>query len=334
MLQRSPDAIDARRRYLKCPSRTRPPRQWTAAEDGFVRSASAARVPSAEIARRLRRTTYALRRRRELLQATRPASRRYRADEDEALAATLVAGGSLAALGLRLGRSEGALRVRARALGLTDCEPRPRWSRVEDDSLRAAYARGQSTKQIQRGHLPHRTVGAIVARAHLLGLAVHARRWTAEEEARLRRLVDVGVSAVAIGRRLERSEEAIRNRCRRLQIGPPLPTRRTRSRRWTPAEDQLLRERDGDPPALLAVSLDRRTFAIRRRRRQLQLPGGERSQHHPLVDVAIRHAEQRLIARELPLTPTRALALSQRAGLQLSEIRLIARQISTRADTA
>jgi len=41
-----------------------------------------------------------------------------------------------------------------------------------------------------------------------------------------------------------------------------------------------------------------------------------------------------LIARELPLTPTRALALSQRAGLQLSEIRLIARQISTRADTA
>ena len=297
-----------------------------------MRAASAARVPTLEIARRLRRPADAVRRRRELLGVARPPGRRYRADEDAALAIVVAEGGSLAELAAQLGRTEDALRLRARTLGLTDGETRRRWSPAEDDRLRFAYASGLATKQIQQRQLPERTTGAIVARAHLLGLAVNARRWTPGEESRLRLLVAGGASAGGIGRELGRSEEAIRNRCRRLGVGPPISGRRAPPRRWTAGEDRLLRARDADPPALLADVLGRTPAAIRRRRRQLQLAGTERSQHHPLRGLATSHTEKRLITRQLPLTPTRALALSRRLGVPLSQIQIIAQQIDARAN--
>jgi len=57
------------------------------------------------------------------------------------------------------------------------------------------------------------------------------------------------------------------------------------------------------------------------------MPRRERSQHHPFGEVSLRHAEERLIARELPLTPVRALTVSRRLGLPLAELQQIAGQI-------
>src|SRR5438552_7481 len=80
-LGRSSDAIDAHRRYLSRPARTIPPRRWTATEDAFLRAAAAARIPSSEIAIRLNRTAYAVRRRREIIGVAGPRSRPYSAHE-------------------------------------------------------------------------------------------------------------------------------------------------------------------------------------------------------------------------------------------------------------
>jgi hypothetical protein len=328
-LGRTIDAVDARRRLLDRPARSRSPRPWSETEERFLRAAADAGVPGGEIARRLGRTPAAVRRRRELLGATRPRPRRYTPAEDALIAAAVAGGASLAPLAERLGRSEGAVRLRARSLGLVAAGKRQRWTSAEDDALREAYAAGRSTQAI-REVLPHRTAGAIVARAHLLGLAEHARRWSGEDDRALVALAGLGVALAYVGARLGRTEEAVAKRCRLL--GLPVPPGAPPSRRghWTEAEDAELQARADEPPRALVASLGRSEAAIRRRRRLLGLAPAGRTQHHPLPSGVPVHALARAVEAELPLTPARALALSRRLGIPLAEVRRLARRALVR----
>lgn len=322
---RSADAIDARRRFLSRPARTKPPRRWTQAEDAFLRAASAAGVPGPEVARRLDRTPYAVRRRREVIGATRPRAPRYRSEED-ALIVSAVTSGSLAALVPRLGRTEGALRLRAKALGLITVKTRRRWTAQDDAKLRAAYADGLSTTQIKERLLPDRSGGAIVARAHLLGLAETGRRWTVAEDRELAFLVGFGVSATYVANRLARSAEAVNKRCRVLGLLPPPSSLPRRRGPWSQAEDERLAVLAQESITRLVVVFERSPSAIRRRRHRLGLAPPQRTHHHPLRNATPTRGQVRAIADELPLTPARALAVARRLDLPLSEIRRVARE--------
>jgi len=323
-LGRTSDAVDARRRFLHRPARTIPTRRWSEAEETFLRAAAAAAVPSSAIASRLNRTPYAVRRRRETICATSPRARPYTAEEDALIAATIQRGEPLASLADTLGRSHDALRLHARQLGLLRVKQRRRWTVADDERLRYAYTTGCSVAQTKQRLLPDRSEGAIVARAHLLGLAEHGRRWTNRYDTALARMVGLGLSSTYIARTLGRTEEAIAKRCRVLGLRAPAPDRPRRRGPWTAAEDGLLRARAHEPLATLVFVLGRSRASIRRRRHILELATPPRTQHHPLTDGAPIHGRIRAIKDEMPLTATRALALAKRLKLSLTDIRRLA----------
>jgi hypothetical protein len=323
-LGRTSDAVDARRRFLHRPARTIPTRRWSEAEETFLRAAAAAAVPSSAIASRLNRTPYAVRRRRETIGATSPRARPYTAEEDALIAATIQRGEPLASLADTLGRSHDALRLHARQLGLLRVKQRRRWTVADDERLRYAYTTGCSVAQTKQRLLPDRSEGAIVARAHLLGLAEHGRRWTNRYDTALARMVGLGLSSTYIARTLGRTEEAIAKRCRVLGLRAPAPDRPRRRGPWTAAEDGLLRARAHEPLATLVFVLGRSRASIRRRRHILELATPPRTQHHPLTDGAPIHGRIRAIKDEMPLTATRALALAKRLKLSLTDIRRLA----------
>ncbi|HEX3056777.1 MAG TPA: hypothetical protein VHP82_11620 [Gaiellaceae bacterium] len=323
-LGRTSDAVDARRRFLHRPARTIPTRRWSEAEETFLRAAAAAAVPSSAIASRLNRTPYAVRRRRETIGATSPRARPYTAEEDALIAATIQRGEPLASFADTLGRSHDALRLHARQLGLLRVKQRRRWTVADDERLRYAYTTGCSVAQTKQRLLPDRSEGAIVARAHLLGLAEHGRRWTNRYDTALARMVGLGLSSTYIARTLGRTEEAIAKRCRVLGLRAPAPDRPRRRGPWTAAEDGLLRARAHEPLATLVFVLGRSRASIRRRRHILELATPPRTQHHPLTDGAPIHGRIRAIKDEMPLTATRALALAKRLKLSLTDIRRLA----------
>jgi len=256
-LGRTSDAVDARRRFLHRPARTIPTRRWSEAEETFLRAAAAAAVPSSAIASRLNRTPYAVRRRRETIGATSPRARPYTAEEDALIAATIQRGEPLASFAATLGRSHDALRLHARQLGLLRVKQRRRWTVADDERLRYAYTTGCSVAQTKQRLLPDRSEGAIVARAHLLGLAEHGRRWNGRYDTALARMVGLGLSSTYIARTLGRTEEAIAKRCRVLGLRAPAPDRPRRRGPWTAAEDGLLRARAHEPLATLVFVLGR-----------------------------------------------------------------------------
>lgn len=319
-LGRTSDAVDARRRFLR-PARTIPTRQWSEAEEAFLRAAAAYAIPSSAIASRLNRTPYAIRRRRETIGVTGPRARPYTAEEDALIAATIQRGEPLATLADTLGRSHDALRLHARQLGLLRVKQRRRWTLADDERLRYAYTTGCSVAQTKERLLPDRSEGAIVARAHLLGLAEHGRRWNDRYDTALARMVGLGLSSTCIARKLGRTEEGIAKRCRVLGLRAPAPDPPRRRGPWTAAEDDLLRARAHEPLATLVSVLGRSRASIRRRRHILELDTPPRTQHHPLTGGAPIHGRMRAIEDEMPLTATRALALAKRLNLSLTDIR-------------
>ena len=56
-----------------------------------------------------------------------------------------------------------------------------RWTRIEDQALRQAYADGLSCAEISSSLSSLHSVGSVAARARKLGLTSYARRWTREE---------------------------------------------------------------------------------------------------------------------------------------------------------
>lgn len=279
-LGRSKDAVNARRAALGLTPR-RQGAEWSPLADVLLREATLAGVPATELARRLHRPVEQVRARRRKLGLHRPAARRFTRDEDAALRAALTSGHSLDDLAFRLSRSRETLLHRARLLGLHRPAPRERWTGAEDATLRDGYTDGLTCDEIARA-LGRRTPGAVAARAAKLGLATYARRWSAEDDRRLARMLPL-VAIDDAARSLGRTPEAIRRRARTLGLTPTGPPNRPRGRaRWTAADDAFLRLHAALNPAILAAQLGRSDHAVVARLRRLGLrERRRRSPHHP-----------------------------------------------------
>jgi hypothetical protein len=313
VLDRSVDALVARRALLGIPAR-RAPLAWSEFEDRLLRSAVEARVPATALAGRLERSVEQIRARRRELGLGSPMARRYTPAEDALLRdqwATSVAVGELAN---RLGRSPDAVRVHADTLGLHRPARRRRWTAADDVIVRDGYADGLTCQRIA-DDVGGRTAGAVAARARKLGLTTYARRWTARDDDRLRRLATLR-SAAEIAQALSRTPGAVRRRARTLGLANVSSPRAARARaRWSTEEDALLRLHAGLNPGALALRLDRSDQAVMTRLRRLGLrEGRRRSPHHPArTDGGFTAGERRLIERELPIaTGRRLVALGHR----------------------
>ena len=122
----------------------------------------------------------------------------------------------------------------------------------------------------------------MAARAAKLGLGTYARRWSAEDDRRLVRMLSL-VAIEDAARALGRTPEAIRRRARALGVVPGSAPERPRGRaRWTAADDAFLRLHAALNPAVLAAQLGRSDHAVVARLRRLGLREGRwRSPHHP-----------------------------------------------------
>jgi hypothetical protein len=315
-LQRSEDAIVARRRALGIAGRDR---GWSPSRDALVVAAARAGLPASVVAASLRMPADRVRRRRASLVGSRPAARRYHAAEDAAIAGALRTGGDLNALAERLGRSPEALRLRARALGVYAAPRRRRWTRAEDDALRAGYRDGCSCRQIAERIGGGRTATAVAARARKLGLSTYGRCWSAHEDEQLRELLRTGTTLDAVALALVRSPEAVRQRARKLTLVVPQATTAARRRggeRWTAHEDALLQANVTAHPLVLAAVLGRSDGAVRARMRSLALVAQrQRSPHYPVSRPGeLSPGELALLSRELPgdRGPARVLAVARR----------------------
>jgi hypothetical protein len=189
-----------------------------------------------------------------------------------------------------------ALRLRARQLGLHRPTPRRRWSASEDAIVRDGYASGLSCDEVA-AELAQRTPTAVAARARRLGLATYGRRWTAEDDARLRRILALR-SVDHAARLLGRTPEGVRRRGRRLGLAAPRQAEAAPAgTRWTEDEDELLRLH----AAVLATLLKRSDHAVVSRLRRLGLRTGRwRSPHHPSPsNGGLTPGERALVEREL-----------------------------------
>ena len=320
-LGRSARSIDERRRTLGIAPR-RQVRAWTPAEDALLHAAAARRMPDSQLADHLTRPVEQVRRRRHLIVGPRPAARAYSSAEDERVRQCWAQAGDVDALAHELKRSAGSLRLRAQALGFYRPHPRPRWSVQEDATLRDGYEQALSCTQIAR-HLPGRSEGAIAARAAKLGLATYARLWSPNDDQRLRLLSEMGITVGSIAQALGRTPTALVLRARRLDIALPraaLPPRA--ARRWTAAEDAVLRTNGALNPAILAGVLGRSSSAITQRMSRLGLRT-ERSPHHPAVRRGgLTPGERATAVRELRAGgPARMSALARRLGVPAQAIR-------------
>jgi hypothetical protein len=315
-LGRSEDAVNARRRQLAIPAR-RAQTAWSDREDAMLAAATRAGLPARVVAERIARPVGQIRWRRRALRLTASPARAYSAGEDAAIRAAYNGQPDLQALSKRLGRSPGALRLRAAKLGLHRPARRPRWSHGEDAAVRDGYDSGLSCSEIAR-ELPGRTPAAVAARARKLGLATHGRRWTATDEGRLR-VMAARHAADELARRLGRTPDAVRQRAAKLGL-TLLEERRLRraGALWTAAEDDLLRLHAGLNPAVLGRLLGRSDRAVTIRLSKLGLRAGrERSPHHAVPRLGdLTPGERALLARELqPGNPRRLLTLAGRLGL-------------------
>lgn len=324
-LGRSANAVDARRRAIGLTARWQP-RRWSPRQDALLSASARVGVPARFMAERLGLPLESVRRRRRALAPMRPRGCPYNPAEDRALGDALASGHPLPELSRQLGRTEGALRTRARSLGLLRSARRRRWTRAEDELIREGYEQGLRCDAIAGDLLQGaRTPAAVSARARKLGLASYARVWTAEDDSQLRQLCLAGVPLYAAANQLVRTPEALRRRARKLGL-MTLPAEQgyASGRRWTSQEDAVLRDFPGLNPARLATILGRSDRAVRRRRAQLGM--SNRSPHHLRPPSAgVPPGERRLIARELVSSdPRRLPALARRLGRSSLELRRLA----------
>lgn len=269
-VNRSPDAVVARRRALDIPARPRS-RPWSAWEEVLLSAAVSGGVPLARIASRVDRSRDQVRARSRHLRIPRPPARPYLPRDDDDIRRCLYDGDDLTLLAVRLGRSPDAMRLRARRLGLSNPRPRHRWEAWEDAALRDGYTAARTCAEIANG-LPGRTAGSVAARARRLGVATYARRWSPTEDEQLRRLFAVGWGAEDVALQLGRTPEGVRQRATRRRLPAPALSRPAHgSRRWAPGEDEFLRLHATMNPAMLAQLLGRSDRAISQRLRKLGL---------------------------------------------------------------
>lgn len=323
-LGRSADAVTARRRQLGVPPRRARP--WSAQEDALLRAALVDGVPATRLAARLDRTPDAVRWRQRTLYGRPSAASRYQPAEDDAIRRCFACGGDVTALAQSLGRSVDAVRLRARALGVHRPPRRARWRPAEDALVRDGYAEGRTCVSIAK-ELPRRTPAAVAARAARLGLSDYARRWSADDDARLSGLIATRRPLTEIARALVRTPEAVRRRCHQLGLSAPAASRTARpSGPWSEQEDEVLRLHSGANPAILAQMLGRSDRAVTARLRMLGLRAGrERSPHHPTARAARLTPGQRAAIERAgaPVRGASLLALARRLDVRPMAIRAV-----------
>jgi hypothetical protein len=193
---------------------------------------------------------------------------RWRPDEDERLRRMYRAGLPLRAISQEIGRSEEAVTARRRTLHLPARRSLRPWSELEDTLLRLASVRGVPATEL--APRLRRPVESVRARRRQLRLArPAAQRYTAADDATLRARWWSGGDVEALARELGRTPDALRLHAHRLGLHRPPPRRR-----WTPAEDAIVR--DGYTSGLscgeIADSLpDRSPTAVAARARKLGL---------------------------------------------------------------
>jgi hypothetical protein len=311
-LGRSVDAVNARRALLGLSPRRRSG-EWSPLADTVLREATRAGVPATVLSRRLHRPVEQVRDRRRQLGLGRSSARRYTLDDDSAIRAAWQSGADLDALARQLGRTPEGVLLRARRIGLHRPTQRRRWTKPEDETLRDGYADGLTCDEIARALL-QRTPTAVAARAHLLGLASYARRWSAEDDLRLARALAVHTIDDA-ARMFGRTPEAIRRRARKLGLDAKASPRRSRSgARWSAEEDAFLRLHAALSPGVLGALLGRSDHTIVARLRKLGLRAGRRgSPHHPsLRNGGLSPGERALVDRELRTRGDRAIFILER----------------------
>ncbi len=134
-----------------------------------------------------------------------------------------------------LGKRGGAVRMRARLLGILK-RPRKPWTLKEDNTLRKLYLT-HGARHVAA--LLQRHERSLAERAKKLGLKRKAHRWQPEEDAYLRRWFGRR-SNVEIGKTLSRSPSGVVGRATIIGL-----RQRTIVRRWTPQEDAYIRQWDG-----------------------------------------------------------------------------------------
>jgi hypothetical protein len=184
---------------------------------------SSAGVPVTRLAARIDRTLDFVRWRRRTLGGHRSAPSRYAPGDDEAIRRCFEAGDDVVALAQSLGRSVDAVRLRARVLGAhrpaatraLAAAPKTRSCATATPREGRARASPRSCRDAPPPRLP---------RAAKLGLSDYARHWSADDEARLIRLVATARPLTEIARVLVRTPEAVRRRCGQLGISSTATT--------------------------------------------------------------------------------------------------------------
>ena len=322
-LARSEQAVDERRRVLGVAPR-RHVRPWTRTQDALLHAATAGGISDHAVARQLGRPVEHVRRRRRQTVGPRSPSRPYSPGDDERLR-SYWPDGDIAVLAGELGRSVGSIRLRAQSLGLHHPRPRRRWTAQEDVVVRDGYEQALTCTQIA-DVLAGRTPGAVAARAAKLGVATYARAWTQLDDRRLRLLSAEGMAVESIAQALGRTPQALLLRARRTGVSLPAASNASRSgRRWTAAEDDVLRLNFALNPAVLAGLLGRSSHAVTQRMCRLELRDG-RSPHHPAPRRGPLTPGERVTAvRELRSGgPGRALAVARRLDVPAAVIRAAA----------
>jgi hypothetical protein len=311
-LGRSEDAVNARRAVLGITPRRRSVK-WSPLADTLIREATRAGVSATVLSRRLHRPVDQVRGRRRELGLGHSPARRYTLDDDGAIRAAWESGSDLDDLARRLGRTPEAVLLRARGIGLHRPAPRRRWTKSEDETLRDGYADGQTCARIARA-LVQRTPTAVAARAHKLGLASYARRWSAVDDVRLAQALALHTIDDA-ARMFGRTPEAIRRRGRKLGLDARAAPRGSRSgARWSAEDDAILGLHAALSPGVLGVLLGRSDHAIVARLRKLGLRDGRRgSPHHPSPrNGGLSPGERVLVDRELRARGDRAVLIIER----------------------
>lgn len=334
-LQRSEDAVTNRRHVLGIHDRRG---RWSPAQDAVIVTAAEAGLQTSSVAAHLGLPADRVRRRRAQLVGARPPSRRYDAAEDEAIRGLWARQGDVEALARRLGRSAEAIRLRALALGVHEPVARKRWTATEDDALLDGYAAGLSGPQITGRLLHGRTNGAAEARAAKLGLGNYARRWSERDDRRLIALASAGVPIYETSLYLVRSQEALRQRARRLGISPPPVGAQPRAGQpWRLEEDTVLRSRASSSPAVLSRVLGRSDQAVRCRMEELDLLASRgRTPHYPLPPTSgLTPGQHAVAARALnDRDASGLLAVARRLRLSPGRLRREAEQSSSSAQAA
>jgi hypothetical protein len=163
-------------------------------------------------------------------------ARRWTSADDAQLRRCYDAGVPVAEIAKALARSADALVARRALLGVPSRRVRLPWSELEDQLLRSAVEAGVPATAVA-GRL-ERSADQVRVRRRQLGLASRApRHYAPAEDTVLRDGWAAGVEVEELALRLGRSPDAVRVRADALGLHRP-----ARRRRWTAAEDAIVRD--------------------------------------------------------------------------------------------